>query len=389
MKVLMIGWDKTPLLDREHTYGDLQDRLLGYSKRLSEIHLIVFSRKHEGLKPRKIGENVFVYPTSSLSPVTYVPDGFMLASGIIKKYGVDIVSAQDALLTGLLGYFLKVRYRIPLNIQVHGDYIDNIFWLRESKLNYLFNTLGRYIIKNADSVRVVGARIKRHIEKHLKIKSKRIFVLPVHTNINKFLYAPSRSIIRKKYSKYDHIVLYVGRLSREKNIPNLLRSIPDVVDNFPGTLFLIVGSGDARAELEKLVQQLSINRNVVLEGAVSHDILADYYYSSDITVIPSNYEGYGLVAVESLACGRPVIMTDTGCAGDMVIDGLTGYVVPVNRPKILSKKIIQLLQDTDLRMKMGENGRNLVIKTQLEKDDLNRMIEMYETTIKFTRQAFI
>jgi len=387
MNVLMISWDRTAAMDKkEEILGDFQDRLAIYGKYVSKLFVIAYSLKNMNLRPKQIDDNVFVYPTSSYNPMTFIFDGYRIASKIFNNEKIDIITTQDPLLTGLLGYILKKRYCVPLNVQIHADYLDNKFWLNKSKIAHFLNILGKFIVKRADSIRVVSSKIKNYLEKCLLIPSNKIFIIPVFVNINKFIEYNPLYIIKQKYSDYENIILFVGRLAEQKNIPNLLKAIPNVITKFPKTLFLIVGEGKEIKKLENMIDTFNIKKNVKFEGLVDNNNLLEYYYSCDLLVLPSYYEGWGLVAIEALACGKPVVMTDVGCANEIVINEKTGYVVPINDSKALAQKIIYLLENPELRKEMGKNGKELIKETQDIHKNAYKYRELYEKTIELAKK---
>ena len=174
-------------------------------------------------------------------------------------------------------------------------------------------------------------------------------------------------------------MLFVGRLTKEKNIPNLLNAVPKVLGVFPNTLFIIVGKGDERPNLKKLTVDLGIEENVIFTGAVPD--VADYYYLSDLLVLPSNHEGRAIVLIEAMACGKPVISTDVGGTRDVIVDGKNGFIVPLGDSDAISQKIILLLSNPKKMISMGEIGQEFVIKTQDIKKNAYMLREIFDKTI--------
>jgi glycosyltransferase involved in cell wall biosynthesis len=308
-------------------------------------------------------------------------DAYRIVSKIFKKERIDLITTQDPYLTGLVGYMLKRKYGVPLIIQMHGEELDNKFWLQERRINLFFNILGKFLLKKADAVRVDSERIENYVRRKLKIPTQKIFRIPVFTFVEKFIrYNQKRAFkLKKKYSTYSNIVLYVGRLSIEKNLENLLNAAPAVLKKYPKTLFLLVGQGKEEERLRKLARYLGIQKNVVFEGFVKD--VVPYYHMCDLFVLPSNYEGRAIVLVEALACSKPVISTDVSGARDVIFDGKTGYVVPLNDAHALAEKIIYLLNNPKRREQMGKRGQKYVMKTQDIKRSSHKLREMYTKVI--------
>lgn len=389
MNVLIISLDATAAMDTTDVIGDFKARLMEYGKHVSKIFVIARSTRKMHQTPKKLGENVFVYPTSSLSPLISIfttLDTYRIASRILKSEKIDVITTQDPLFAGLAGYLLKKRYGIPLSVEIHGDYLDNKFWLGESKLNYLRNWLGKFIVKRADAVRDgTTGKVGDYLKNKLLIHPDKILTLPIFTDTSQFCqYRPSYTI-KKKYSAYESIILFAGRLAKQKNIPNLLKAIPQVIARYPKTLFLIVGDGEERTQLEEMTHELGIKPNLVFAGSVAHQAVIEYFYSCDFFVLPSNYEGRAIVLIEALACGKPVISTDISGARETIIDGETGYIVPPDDPKALAQKIIYLLEHPELREKMGKRGQEWVGETQDIKKNAYKYQELFKKAIANAR----
>lgn len=386
MNVLMISLDATAAMEPADIIGDFPERLVEYGKHVSKIFVIARSLRKMHLKPKKLGNNVFIYPTSShgiLLSIFSTLDTYRIASRIIKREKIDVITTQDPFFAGLAGYLLKKRYGIPLSVELHADYLDNKFWLGESKLNHLRNWLGKFIVKRADAIRdTTAGRIGDYLKNKLSIDASKIAASPFFANVRDFIEFNPSYVIRKKYSNYENMVLFTGRLAKQKNIPNLLKAVPEVLAGYPKTLFLIVGDGEERAKLEEMVRKMGIEQSVVFEGSVAHQVIYEYFYSCDMFVLPSNYEGIAWVRVEALACGKPVISTDVGAAHEVVTDGETGYIVPLDTPQALAQKIVYLLENPELRERMGKRGQQLVKEENRDiKQNAYKYRELFEKAI--------
>jgi glycosyltransferase involved in cell wall biosynthesis len=380
MNVLMISWDPSAAMEKGYI-GDLPDRLVEYGKHLSKLFVITYSAKSMGLKERKLSKNVFVFPTSCHSKLFFALTGYKIAAQIFKRERIDLITTQDPYLTGLLGYLLKKKYGAPLVIQIHSETLDNKFWLNERKINHLFNILGKFLLKRADAVRVDSSRIKAYSRKKLHIPSSKIFTIPVFTKMDRFLRCNRRVLLKlkKRFAGYNRIVLYVGRLSDEKNVENLLKAAQIVLKKFPTIVFLIVGHGKEKARLMKLSSDLGLDKNMKFEGYVQ-DVVT-YYHSCDIFVLPSNYEGRPIALVEALACAKPVVATDVSGVRDVVIEGKSGYIVPLNNPAALAKGIMRLLEQPEKMVEMGKTGQSYVLHAHDIKKNSYKLREMYEKVI--------
>ncbi len=179
------------------------------------------------------------------------------------------------------------------------------------------------------------------------------------------------------------VLLTVARLSRydrHKGVDTVLQVLPAIVESIPDVHYVIVGGGDDRRRLEQLTKELGISSSVTFVGAVKGE-LTNYYRMCDIFVMPSRKEGYGIVFVEAMALGKPVVGGRHGGTPDIVIDGQTGYLVEYGDLEMLKRRLNDLLSDETLREEMGKNGKERLenkFTFQKFRDHLNRILKKFE-----------
>jgi glycosyltransferase involved in cell wall biosynthesis len=170
--------------------------------------------------------------------------------------------------------------------------------------------------------------------------------------------------LQEKVKKPDQFikVLYLSNLYESKGIFTLIRAIPNVIAKNRGVKFLIAGPWQEKSLKDKVLNYVKSNRlnsNIEFLGAVYANQKEELFQGSDIFVFPSHYpfEAFGLVNLEAMQVGIPVITTNIGALSEMVLDGRTGYIIPPKNPDILAEKINLLVEDPHLRRKMGRAGR--------------------------------
>jgi glycosyltransferase involved in cell wall biosynthesis len=156
------------------------------------------------------------------------------------------------------------------------------------------------------------------------------------------------------------IILTVARLAaseRYKGIDDVIRAMPSLVREFPDLHYVVVGEGDDRPRLERLAAELAVSDRLLFLGACSDAVVAFCYQACDAYVMPSRSEGFGLVYLEAMACGKPVVAAREAAAPEVVVDGETGLLVDYGDVPGLAISIIKLLGNPDLGRRMGEAGR--------------------------------
>ena len=319
MKLLVIGNDRKIFEDG----SAVSLRQIKYSAELERLDIIVYARQALGLGTKILSSKVTVYPTNSRTRFFYFLDAFFLGKNLPKP---DMVSAQDPFESGLAGYFIARYWSVPLHLQLHTDFLSPYFW-RDSLLNKARFILGKFLIRRADSLRVVLKRTKDEIVVSGLMSAEKITVQPIVVDIERMKNFPVKTDLHKKYPQFDFIILMASRITREKNIELAIEAMRETIKKYPKTGLVIVGDGPEKDKLKLLTTNYSLLANVIFEEWTND--LPSFYKTADIFLLTSNYEGYGMTIVEALAAGLPIVMTNVGCAGDVMVDGRDGLVVPV------------------------------------------------------------
>ena len=157
-------------------------------------------------------------------------------------------------------------------------------------------------------------------------------------------------------------VLFVGRLVPYKGLEYLLSAIEILQHKFSDIHLMIVGEGELKLKLEQLTEELGIKRLVDFVGHVPNSSLPPFYTSSDLVVLPSvsRLEAFGITLIEAMACGKPVVASSIPGPGEVVEDGITGYLVPPRDAVALAEAISIIVRDERLANRMGKEGRRRV-----------------------------
>ena len=375
MRVLMIGLDKTWF--GVNYSGDVSERHKKYTHYVDSIDIVVFTKK--GFFKRKINEKLNVYPTNSKNRLFYVWDGYKTIIQNLKRKAqdFDLIITQDPFLTGLTGWLLKRKFKIPLLVHFHGDFWENKYWIKEKWYNFILLLLSKFIVKRADGIRVASSGIKRKLIK-AGISKNKIRVIPTPVDLQKFEKCNPKKVnqIRKKYGN-KKIVLFVGRLSKEKNLSMLLKAAFDVIRKDRDVMFLIIGKGKEKEKLLHLTSNLKLQTYVKFLGCVKHEELVNYYHACEFIVLPSFSESFGKVLLEAGASGKPAVATSTTGAKEIIIDGQTGFLVPINDEKNLGKCIVKLLQEENLVHQMGQAAKEHILSKFNPEKTIQKMIRFW------------
>jgi len=209
---------------------------------------------------------------------------------------------------------------------------------------------------------------ERHLIERYGADPARIRVIPPGVDLERFHpLPPAQAKEHVGLDPHCRIILFVGRIEPLKGIDTLLWAISLIARKQPdlicGVCVPIIGGNPYRVEdndemvrLQALREALGIGEVVTFLGAQDQDVLQYYYAAAEMVVMPSDYESFGMVALEAMACGTPVIASDVGGLAHLVRHGRTGYRVPPRDPGALAEKITRLLTDEGLRRRMGQRA---------------------------------
>ena len=335
-------------------------------------HLVdVYTRIHDPNDPQiiEIGQNARlihlkagqVEDIHKLLVYTYLPDFVCNLEDFRKEDDIqyDLVFSHYWL-SGWVGQFLQRWWNVPHMIMFHTlGAIKNAVGIGEDEPELRTET-ERYLANQCQRIIASTEREKEQLNALYGAPSDRISVIPCGVNLDLFKPMDRNNARRQLSFNDDRIILFVGRIEPLKGIDSLLRAMTYLKDT-PNLKLIIVG-GDARSqdEVERLkiiCQKLNILDLVTFLPLVKQEKLPYYYSAADICVIPSHYESFGLVALESLACGTPVVTTRVGEMENIIRQGETGYVLDDNSPHQLADKISLLLS----RPNDGEESINSML----------------------------
>lgn len=325
-------------------------RMRLYASELKEMHIVVLTRREHGFREVVHEGNLHLYPTNSRSRAGMLFDAYRIGMTILRERGAMTISAQDPFFIGLFSLVLARRTGARFHVQVHGDHFGDSHWKEGSSLRPLWRMLARFVIARAARVRVVSERIKRSLTA-LHVDEARIVVLPIRPELETFL--------NTAHEVGDHdpfVFLAVSRFAPEKNIPLMIRAFARVHTEHPPTRLRLVGGGSEEGRIRALVHTLGLQDVVMLvpwTEAVEREM-----ERADVFLSTSDHEAYGLTLIEAMAVGLPVVTTDVGCVGEVLVDGLHGIVVPVCDEDAYVKAMERMVTDLPFRRTCSAAGKS-------------------------------
>ena len=223
----------------------------------------------------------------------------------------------------------------------------------------------RNLVRDCHRIIASTAREKRGLLTHYGVPSQKISVVPCGVNLEHF--TVMGQVQARRYLGLDghKVILFVGRIDPLKGVDNLIKALPHL-RHIPKLKLMIVGGGEHSQheveQLQKLADSLRVQNSVDFLGSIKHEELPYFYNAADACVVPSYYESFGLVALESLACGTPVVATDVGNHRNLIQQGETGYVIEDNDPCRLAEGMALLLLRSESDTRSAQSIRATVSK---------------------------
>ena len=357
-------FDLSNLLAKKFDIKVLTPHYYGAKKYERMNNLDVYRFQYFPAKFQKVAYDGGILPNLKKSFLAKIQVPFFLLSEffsikkIIKKEKIGAIHAHWIIPQGFLSIFFKKKCKIPLIVSAHGS---DVFPLR----NWFFRFIQGMVLKNCDVCTVNSNATKNELVGRFPGFKNKIKIIPMGVDVNFF----RQKNIKNKFKKYKNVktILFVGRLSEQKGIQYLIKSIPSINKKIKNIKLLIVGEGTYKRELMKIIKKLNLGNRVEFKGALPKNELVDHYNLADVVVMPSlagkaGTEGQGLVLLEAMACGKAVVGADIGGIKDIITDGENGLLVKQKDSKELANKIVNLIKDSKLRKRIEKNGKKLAVK---------------------------
>ena len=369
MRVLILSWEYPPLIE-----GGLARHVRKLAENLSrqgvEVH--VLTRGHEESPAEEELRGVLVHrvreperPRELGEFVTWVEhmNADMLAAGVElgDRYDFDVVHGHDWLVA-VAGDHLARRFRCPLAVTIHAtEYGRHQGWVETHPQSHIHG-VERWMANRADRVITCSAYMREHVADIYGLEEDRITVIPNGIDPSDLVTVEDLDELRRRFAAPDErLVLLVGRLVYEKGFQLALEALPGLVERVGNVRFIVAGSGTHEEELRAQATELGLDDHGTFLGWIGDDMLHSLYRIADLTVVPSIYEPFGLVALEAMASGCPCLVADTGGLREVVPNDEVGLRFRSRDPESLGRMAERLLTDRQLRDRLTAEASEHVL----------------------------
>ncbi|MCZ0756423.1 glycosyltransferase [Anoxybacillus sp. J5B_2022] len=335
---------------------------LFYQQQGIDVKVITFKDHYSPEHAKEV--ETWVLPKWFPGKLSYISSVFALKRRL-ASFQPDILHAHYVSSYGFVGALANYH---PFYVSVWGR--DIYQFPQQNSVN---RTIVEFTLKKADVIcstsHVMAVETKKYTDKSVE-------VTPFGVDLT--IFRPFEKQVK------DTVTLgTVKALSDKYGIADLIKAFAIIHQQYPNTNLLIVGDGPQRQQYEQLAETLGIRHVTTFTGRVPNTDVPKYINKMDIFAVPSteDSESFGVAAVEAMACGVPVVVSNVGGLPEVVKKDVTGLIVPKENPDALADAFKRLLSDADLRHQMGENGIQHVKEHYHWIDNANSMLKLYEQTL--------
>ncbi|MEM3383124.1 MAG: glycosyltransferase [Nitrososphaerales archaeon] len=346
--------------------------------------VFIFCSGSRQAKERNLDDHVFYYTSIPFKPYPNYKIAIFpfFSRRKIERLGIQLIHSHGIATTGWVAIWIAMSLNLPVLTTFHTLIPEAVHYVTKSdRMKGLIKKIAwDYIIfylKHSNAVIVPSNIIKSILISHgLK---KEIHVIPTGIDVNKFNPQVNGGLIRKLLGVEDeYLVLYLGRIVKEKNLDVLIRAAPKVLKKLPNCKFMIAGVGPAKKYYENMVIKNNVKDSFIIQGYIEEEKIASYYAASDVFVFPSKFETQGLTALEAMACGKPVVGADFLAIKEIVKNGYNGYLFNPDDPDDCAEKIVKTINERSI---MGKNARKTALEYSIDKC-INKLLTVYEKMIR-------
>jgi len=269
---------------------------------------------------------------------------------LIANIQPDVIHAHSPGVVGLQGLITAHYLKLPFLFTYHTFLQDSVYLIATSPMGQhiirrLLLLYLRWFFRQCHGIIVPSQAAKSELA---PLICSPIYVIPTGIDIRRFAGGHSARARKQLGVGNAPLILYVGRLVKEKNLDDLIAAAPYVLDKIPTAVFAIVGTGPYGDRLHRVVKKNGLSQHILFTGFVADENLPDYYAASDVFAFPSTYETQGIVALEAMAAGTPVVAARSRSLPELVEDGSSGYLFSPRDPADLADKVVKVLNTGDI-----------------------------------------
>jgi glycosyltransferase involved in cell wall biosynthesis len=355
MKILMVNYEYPPLGGGG---GIAMMEIAEELARRHEVHVLTSGTKELPEVEKHGSRNLTIHrayvigrsdrATASFASMgAFLPAAVRKGNKILAEHRLDVMNTWFAIPSGIPGAAIARKHKVPhLLTVIGGDIYDPSKWYSPHRF-FPAGLAVKRVLQQADAHVAISTDIAGRTRDYFGF-DKPIEVIPLGIAEPELVPATRSDLGMDDSNKY---IVAVGRLVRRKDYPTLLRAVRDL--DRDDTHLMLLGDGPERDNLAALAAELGIGDRVHLKGFVSDELKYQILSNSDVFTLASLHEGFGVVYLEAMYCGLPVIAADEGGQVDLLQDGETGRLVPIGDKDAMARSLREILENEEIAGRMG------------------------------------
>ncbi len=310
---------------------------------------------YKGLKKfeKKDGINIYrikvlgrknQFTASMISMISFLPLAYIKINQLCKRKSYKFINTHFAVPTGPLGVKISRKYKIKNILSIHGGDIYDPSKKNSPHRKWYYKKIVRWVINNSNFVIAQSSNTKNNVLKYYS-PNKDIDVIPLPYEKKEFEKIAKKDLGLKEDKKY---LIGIGRLVKRKDFITLIKTLPYLPEYIEA---IIIGEGPEKEKIISEARKLDVINRVHLPGFVSEEKKFQYLDNSDVFILSSLHEGFGIVIQEAMQVGLPIVSTNNGGQADLIQDGENGCLVNVGEHQNIAHEVLKCLQDRDFYMK--------------------------------------
>lgn len=286
-----------------------------------------------------------------MSMLSFIPSSFVKGFELCKLYKYNIINSFFVIPSGISSIILSKLFQIPIVMSALGGDVYDPSKKTSPHRHLVLRRIISWALNSSDTITAESTNLKNIMEMYYS-PTKEILVSSLGLVTPIF-----PKITRKELgaSEEDIILISVGRLVKRKGYEYAIQAIAKLM--YPNIKYLIIGDGPEMKRLKQLAMHLGVEDKVRFIGFVPDERKFQYLTVSDIYILPSLHEGFGICLLEAMYCGLPIISTDNGGQTDFLLEGRNSLLVPIKDANALASRIEKLISEPDLMIHIRENNQ--------------------------------
>ena len=363
MKILMLTWEYPPRIvgGISRVVYDLSHRLI---KDGHDVTIITYKdgeapefENDEGVIVYRV-ENYMIHPNNFTDWVMQLNFNMLAkANQIILNQGkFDVIHAHDWLVA-YSAKSLKNSYDIPIVSTIHATESGRNSGIHDDTQRYINDT--EWLLTYESNEVIVNSKyMKNELQRLFGLPFDKINVIPNGINLDLYQGIDKDLEFRRKYARDDEkIILYIGRLVYEKGVQHLISAMPKILNHYNDAKLIIGGKGGMIDELKKQVDNLGLLNKVYFTGYLNSKEVKKIYKCADVSVFPSTYEPFGIVALESMLAGIPTVVSDIGGLDEIITHRENGMKTYAGNCNSIADSVLEILYNKEISSKISKNAQ--------------------------------